>query len=406
MATLPHVFSEQVTNQTHTGDTNWTTKHTIAASNFDAGGTYLIIAWAQVGGSATNRQVGIRLAHGTTPTAFTESEHVFEPQTTSDANRQAYQTALVFTQPGTAEDVVVQLRCVLTGTDTVRADTIAITCLKISALTSGDYAYDSDTPNLTHTTSFQSTGSSVTITSAASEKWLVIAAYRVDVAILTNQIQHRINRDSATETVPQTGWEAEQADETLTGVLIRPYTLSSGSHTFTLEARDAASAGNITTHSFIIALRLAAFTDADYNYTAGTVTATGAANITVEFAALNPTPSVTQDVLILAYGTVDMNTNASRVYGRIQIGGTTHPTGSDANSSVASNDPTNDTGIPLLLMTVENLANSAQDIDADFGDGFVGTATIANRCLVAIGMEYTPPAAPSAIAPPVGAWAA
>lgn len=384
MAAIAHGYAEQTTQQTHTGNTNWTTKVTVAASNFVAGGVYLILCTAQVGGSSASARFGFRLAHGTTPTAFAESEMILEPRATGATASHDYSCALVFTQPGTAEDIVFQVQTPTSAANTARADSIALWWMRLDASlsTPADYVYDTDTSATTHTTSFQDFAT-VTITSAASENWLVIAGVRFDVNVITNQCQYRINRDSGTETVPSWGFESEEATEQHVHMLVRAYTLSSGSHTFTVQGRDAASAGNAHSHSFIIAIRMPAFKDSGFFWNAA---ATATTSFT-EVANVDITPSVAADFLILAASHADPNSTGFTFQQRIQVGGTTEPAGSDGNDSANSNDAGNDTAIPMAILTQETFSTAAQDIDYDVsGIGEAGKQTL-NRSLVVLSME-------------------
>jgi len=387
MAAIAHGSAEQTTDQTHTGDTNWTTKVTASASGFVAGGTYLIVATAQVGGSDANQQVGARLAHGATPTAFTETELVLEPTSATAGRRHDWSVALVFEQPGGgAEDIVFQIKT-FDSSDTVRADSIVIWWMRLDAdlTTPGDYAYDADASATTHTTTFQGFAS-VTITAAASEDWLILACARFDVGSVTNQCQYRINRDSDTEVVPQWSYESENAAEFGVHLLSRVYTLSSGSHTFTVEGRDASSAANAHTHSFLIAIRLGAFQDAGFYWNAGAATTT-ATDFAVEAANVDITPSVGADFLILVTAQIDYNSAGGRPLHRLQLGGTTIPTGMDANTVAESNDQGNDIGGPVAQVVQRTFAASAQDVDYDIGGSFVGGLDWINRSLIVLSME-------------------
>ena len=140
--------------QNHALDTDWTALVTFSASNFVGGGVYLLHVEAQVGGESASIMFGCRVVHGST--AFNTSEMLFEPPTAANGQFQQYSFFTVFTQPGTAEDIIFQYKT----TDAllnVRASSIGIRFIRLDAdLVSGtDYIYaeDDDTAGPTnHTT--------------------------------------------------------------------------------------------------------------------------------------------------------------------------------------------------------------------------------------------------------------
>lgn len=389
MAAVEHWTFEQTTEQSHTGDTNWTTKATVSSATFTAGATYLILYSGQLGCTdSTAQNVGVRLAYGATPTEITETRAELEPSASSATAKLNWAGHTVWTA-GSGEDLVVQIHIDL-GARTVVLDSIYLVGIRLDA---GGLVYedDADATQATHTTTFASRAA-VTVSAAGTENWLVLASYRVRCESITVQMQARINRDSGTEVEPAVSYELEDAtvDEFTVQLLPRVYTLSAGSHTFALETRDASSAANVYESSRVTAIKLTdQFPDHGFFWNASSMSlnTTGFVN---EAGNVDITPSTAQDMVLLAFATYDLNSGGSTVFSRIQVGGTTHPTGSDTNTANLSNDIVNDTDIPLVRMTVENLAASLQDIDFDLSPGAVSGFTARYRALVAWGLEFVP----------------
>jgi hypothetical protein len=78
MVELAHAYVEQTTEQTHTGDTNWTdiSGAVIPSGSFTVGQQYLIMISAQVSGNSTSGNFGHKLVHNVTD--FADSDMTME----------------------------------------------------------------------------------------------------------------------------------------------------------------------------------------------------------------------------------------------------------------------------------------------------------------------------------------
>jgi hypothetical protein len=398
MAAIAHAETLETTDQSHTGDTNWTTKATLASGSFVAGGKYLILCLAQIGGSSPSDTFGFRLAHGETPAAFTGAETTIEPAAQDDRHGYGYFT--VFTQPGGgAEDVIFQIKT-LNSTRTAYADTIHIVAIRLDAdLTENtDWFYNEDDDSgapTEHTTTFAPFASITFTPDNADDDWLILAnpSYLGDAVNV--QVEYRVNRDSDTEVAPLFSQEGEDTSEALTWLMHRVFTLTAASHTFAVEGRDDAT--GITDHhsSRVFALRLNAFKDYDFVWNEAEFTPTATHTSFDEIAAIDITPSTAADFLILGYMSFDAAVAGYQGYLRVQKGGTTTPTGSDTALNSRARAYDSDDENPCATMALENLGTSAQDLDLDATTDITTTPRYEDRSFVALSMELAAGAAPT-----------
>src|SRR3990167_8958019 len=96
--------------------TAWVDLATIAAVDFEAGKTYLILANQICQNSSASAEGRIRLVHGTTPTVFDDASLAYEGFATNQKHLVSYM--FFYTQPGTAELVKLQISSSTTNTTT------------------------------------------------------------------------------------------------------------------------------------------------------------------------------------------------------------------------------------------------------------------------------------------------
>ena len=372
MAAIAHAETIQTTGQTHTGDTNWTTKVTLSSASFVADKKYLLICTAQATGDSASQLYGFRLAHGAAPTVFTGSTMIREPAVASAAQSYGYMT--VWDVPNPAVDVVFQLQT-LNAAGKASADTIHIFAMRLDAdLTENlDWVFGEDTTVATHTTAFQTFASIAVTPGAADEDWLILAApsYNVDNTFIS--AEYRIN--SATAGVGASFLEeGESTSEQLCQLLVTPYlSPTAAAHTFTIQGRDDArprGAQNQYVSSRIFALRLDAFADHGAVFTAASQLITVAFSTFTEMAGggeLDIDPGADTDVFLIGYAQADVGTQGPPVYLRIQQGGTTIPAGSDsaANSRAVLYDPTDESPMTVTALVNVLAADPQQDFDLD-----------------------------------------
>jgi len=150
-AEIAHTFVEQATDQTHTGDTNFTdiSGATITSGNFTATRKYFIFTGSQHTIDSNASDGGLKTLHGSTD--FAESEDQLEPTTSNVRYRIMWFT--VWTAI-TAEAIKMQHRTSASGS-TVKDDTIVLLSIEISEdLTEGsdwDFNHDSSSRSLDNT---------------------------------------------------------------------------------------------------------------------------------------------------------------------------------------------------------------------------------------------------------------
>ena len=371
MAAIATASVEQTTRQTHTGDTAWTdiSGAAIAAGSFVANATYIVWAKAQFGGSDENVLFGLRLVHGTTPTVFNGSTDEKEPTSQTDGEFHTYFFQVKFTRPGTAEAIKFQFRT-LNGAKTVRADSLVILAIRLDAdLVDGtDYKYgeDDETGATTAIEEASYTGfASITFTpGTASEDWLVVGClnYLIDAGTFFS-VLWRINRDSAADTAPFAQEEGENASDSRVNAMLRAYTLTAASHTFTVEAQDELDNADQNDHQFssIFALRLDVFEDHTFDWTETEFSPSTTGVYEEMTGVASYTPQTAGDNVILATAVSDSGGNNRTAGIRVQVDATTAPVGHDGHDDGGSWDPTDEN--PMAVLAKVNMAASARDID-------------------------------------------
>jgi len=265
---IVHAYAEQISPQTHTGDTNYATIPNISLSSgeFTAGNKYLVMFRADVQGDPTNspdprpQVFSIRSQHGSTD--FTGSEKAWRH--TSGSGEFQYNYFTVWTAVG-GEGLTMQFRNVNDSTRTVTADQITIVAIELEEFVEGeDYFFDVRTTQDILTLSWTATNPSITFTPNGSDDWLVMANSRIFVEPpFTDSPQSRINLDDSTllplmrvsgdRNVPN----PENID---VHFLTRVYTPSASSHTFEVESSTLTGASSpIRDYSHIFAINLDKF---------------------------------------------------------------------------------------------------------------------------------------------------
>lgn len=401
-AAVGNAYAERATELTHTGDTNWTDVVTIASSSFVGDGVYFVIAAGDFGstddGAATAE---VRLVHGTTPTAFTGSFHTFESMDGSTGARQYLYGPYVteFTQPGTAEDVKVQMR-VNNGAETVRATSVTIWAIRrdVDLTEDTDFKYAENSTTTEHTTSMVARASITWTPADNNDEWVVIGSQQTLVDSFGVNFEVQIDRDSGTETVGLYSREGEDTNEQMVLGTFWPFTLTAAEHTLAIHSRDDQTGVNDHAYSAILALRLDAFEDHTATSTTATIDAFG--NDTWgEIGWMDITPQTAGDIVLMARASTKEIADRDEANIRIQIGGTSLLGDKDADWSTVSVDA--DDKSPQFTLALENVAASAQDVDIDgkMHEGQAGEQDMHDRAGVVFSMELAaadePPAAPA-----------
>ncbi len=384
---IPHVFIEQTTEQTHTGDTLWTdiSGATIDSGNFTAGRKYLVFYDSYLAGDNINTGFGIRALHGST--AFDESQRSMEPSQTS-----YYKIAwfTVWTAVG-GEGIKLQFQTE-TSIQEVKADTISLIAIEISEeLTEGtDWDFNHNNTSIELDTNFED-HATITIQSAdhdAGDTYLVMAYGQLDDTSGNTQGESRLERTGeATSTEPTLSQESE---DNLIDIFLQfhliTFDLGAADNTFTVQGREDGSSTFNLAHSSVFALNLESFVDSAeiFNGTSLPLNTTDWADL---INTLTMTPSQTGDVLILSSWVTDYGAASRLAESRMQIDNVDEPTGqTDYLATMASWDSTDFHSHPIA--TIEDLDTSLHTFDVD-GDSptTAPDQTAVNRQIVAFSME-------------------
>lgn len=179
---LSVVKINQTTEQTHSGDTNWTDVPGTTTAALSSGVPYLIIASAQIGQDSQQR-AGMQLLHGST--AFPESDGRLLGDNSPDT-KCTYRFVKVWT-PGSAETLKVQFRA-NNGTTLVKADNINIIAVPLDHVSlNTDYftvEFDTDT-DLSDGAAHDH--ASLTFTPPVTgHDWLILGTLQCDIASTTS----------------------------------------------------------------------------------------------------------------------------------------------------------------------------------------------------------------------------
>jgi len=395
MATIGHGVSITTAQQTHATST-WTTKVTISDASLKINNAvFLLLFTARIGCSSATERADVRIAHGGTPTVIESSYASVYPSDVSNGDKRNTHWAGIFTQPATAEDVLIQLNSP-DNSSTVRLDGIVLQWIRLDVdLTKDTDWFENENTTLTvHTTSFVDFAS-ITFTPLAVNDWLIIASVTVIVDSTVDSYEYRINRDSDTETDPTMLKEGEHTDERRTFILSRVFTgLSTASHTFKVQGRDDSTGINDHESSRIIAIDLSKFKEHGSFYNTGDASFSTTPTFT-EVANVDITPTVAADFLILYTGMYNVDDAGRQAKLRIQSSGTNSPIDSEDDWIAQQRDLTN--VFPLCNLTQLNLAASAQNIDVDMTGNGSGAHVARDRSLIVLSMELAAAAALSLV---------
>jgi hypothetical protein len=323
MSAITHDSETSYGELTHTGDTNFTTKLTADDTNFVGSATYVVFFHCWLTGSVTSADFAVRLAHGATPTVL--AEHQMRPENTASDDGEEISWMEVFTQPGTPEDLIVQIATPDSSSHTVKMRGAGLYWARIDELGSADYDYDVDTTggDIGDETAGYSEHGTITFTPEnGGDTWLVVAATLIGTRHTTYRIIGRISRDTETEVT--SAWAREPSNTYITDQALMLWygTLTAASHTFEVQLKDNNSApASPTQHvrTVVCAINMSKFADHSSDYTGSGVTL----GTDTELESLTITPSVTQDAFVFAYADNDTGDSPARTNLRLQDDGTT-----------------------------------------------------------------------------------
>ena len=385
MAEIAHTAVEQLTEQTHTGDTLWTDipGASIASGNFTVGKKYLLIAHCLKQYNESGL-AGFKVLHGSTD--FASSDAQFPP----DSGVAAYYPYFWWTvwTAVSGEAVKMQFK-VDDNARTVKARRITLFAMNLSDdLTEGtdwDFAENSTVTDLSTTWSTTNNAAITFTPGSAGDDWLVMTRTRIDanVSFSSFNMEGRMDRGGeATSTEPKASEEREASTELKIFSLLRTFNLGASSNTFTEKSRESGATSFQRTHSGVFALNLAKF-DVQANSWLETEVTLSTTDYATELRSISITPNVSGDVLVLGSWAHDVAAVSAKAKGRIQIDGTTKPAIDDVEQIQAY------AAIDEILVQssfVQNLTAAAHTIDMD-GSSVTTARGAEDRQLVAFTME-------------------
>jgi hypothetical protein len=386
MAEIAHAFTEQNTNQT-TSSISYVdvTGANIASGNFTVGKKYLLYITAQLANSLGNRQAYLKVLHGSTDFAESESNR----EQVGAGVRRTYTFLTVWTAVS-GEAIKLQFHA-SNPDETVGVDQVAMLAINLSDDVTEDTDWFFNERSTDDTLSGTPTdGASITFTpGTASDDWLVLVTAQYDPVVDTDRVLQVLDRSGeATSSLPQADVGLQEADSS--GILhgmARVFTLGAASNTFK-EKSTAQSGSPIRLHSTIFALNLNkfdrhafAYTEADENLSA--------TDYATELQTASITPTVTGDVWMGAYWGFDKNAGARLAKFRVQVDNSDQPAGQTTDAYDFRYDSNYDGDEdPFLLSTLANLSNAAHTVDLDASvDDVTGTPAGQQRTIWAVTME-------------------
>ncbi len=366
------IYGEETTEQTHTGDSLFVDVLTVASSSWTANATYILIATADTGGNSSNNLFETRLVSGDSEDVFTDSHSIIEPESSSSF-QSSYYYVTKYTAPTTPQDIRIQ-HSTANSASTVETETIVLLAIRLDEdLTENeDWFFATTTNQITNTTSFIDHASSTFTPLNNNDDWLVFGNITWYVNNAAKNFETRIRLDGTEaapfDDAPFISEEGEDGLEQRVRTMTRVFTLSNSEHTFTIQTRDSSSAGSDNDHkrSAIVGLRLNAFEDHLFGWEEEGFLPSFGSIEDPDIGDQAFTPSTAGDFIFTAFGVSDASSTASSYRRRIQIGGTTHPTGINDYNEGRAHDARDETPIPILFR--QSLAASAQDIDFDWDD--------------------------------------
>ncbi len=385
MAAIQYLESTPVTTeQSHTGDNNWTDITGATLSGFTGSKKYLIIVNALIGGNNQSGEFQFKMLHASTD--FASSFRHIEPNIVAAAAH-TYSWWTVFTQPATPETLKMQFRIDSVSSQTIFADEIRIFAINLTddltedTGSGGDWKFAEDTSGPTlHTTSPVDRVSLTFTPDNADEDWLILA--RAEVIVNATSLSYEMHLlEDGSDARRQLLKEGEDNTENdpLTMVYVAE-SLSAASHTYKVQTEDDATGFHDYDTAALFALRLDAFESHSVIQTAGIFEPVGTGF--EEIATVTHTPTTTGDHLIIG----DMLSDSGFTNGslRLQFGGTSDPTAwEDSASQIDPNATDDEYNAPLFV--IRSIPDTGVAIDLDGkGSSF---SDFYDRTIIAFSME-------------------
>jgi hypothetical protein len=314
-------------------DTTWVTTAIIPAASFTANKRYLIIANAIVEHASAANEARVRLMHGPTPTVFTDASLAWEGLNSTQSHEESW--LFDFTQPGTTEDILIQISSSSTTDVTNRLSQILAIKLDDDFISGTDYFWAEDLTDYTMTSTPTEKATTASFTPNGTDRWLFIGHMIYDVVSITTQIGFELT-DSVAGVLNRTSAEAEDATNDFHGHNLYWVGVPSNAAR-TVAVSPFNSGSSIMLASRVIAINLSKFAQSAHTFSTAEIDPATSPSYT-NLATISPEPDVTGDWVYIAFTNQDVNETVSDFETRLQV----NPSGgglvSDPNYS-ATNVP-------------------------------------------------------------------
>lgn len=368
---------------------------TVSAGSFVGGGKYLLLAMlGSLSGGATTISAFAKVVHGSTdfPGSEMNQETVNAGAT---VNGQQYLFSTVFEQPGTPEDILIQVATETAGT-TVDIFAASLTWIRLDddLVENTDWYYNELATDDPMSTSFE-TRATITIDDPGT--WLIIA-YESGNYDANGAINVKIVEDPAGTPVDLSGVFSigpKDTNDFRTFPVFASRVLASGSVTIAVQDQDPGGTAQDHLHSSIFAINLDKFDQSVVGFDADALTpSTSGVDITPDGWS-DPTPNVTGDWMAVGFSILDYDATGVGGSQWIEFDGagalTQYPGAArQLHGAQATYEPG---AVSVYLASLASGGARSIDLETDWA-GTVGTATIKNRFLAAFSMELAGGAPP------------
>ena len=282
MTAVNHFYSEQLTAQTHTGDSNFArgSLPQILGSALTATTKYLVIGYARLAGNDAADEFAIRINVRDDTTVRDKSEMLIQPHTVTLTDRGiTYFFVHSFTSAATPLDVDMEMSVLADTANTVSVDQASLEIIDLDDYGSGNYfetvhADPGDGVNEYPTT--QDAEFTIAGSNLGTDEFLVLAYQRTKVGSSTRDF--RVEAFAAVDTSATAVRSSDQneGENTLelriSGFALR-HKASSGTPNFEIQTWEQTDSANFFDRGgYAIALKTSAVVDFEFAYTAATTT--------------------------------------------------------------------------------------------------------------------------------------
>lgn len=359
---------------------------TLAASEFEANKTYIIIAAAAARHTSASNEILMRVIHGTTPTNLDEQNAAKE--VISNTMEAPFFWIFKFTQPSTTEDITLQGSSAGAGTGTVEIGMLL--CAKVSDdfTENTDWGFAEDLTNHPTTTT-PTNGAAITFTPNGADTYLVMGCTIDQPGGTANNYLNRLN-DTVAGVLSGIDREGEDiTNERVANGLFWGGVPTNVSHTFSVQYSHESAAGTIH-RSAIFWLRLNKFKNFAISFAAAEETPAASPSWTIT-RSLSITPTNTGDFVV--FGGVDWDINSTTDDGatRLQInpdgtGLVDDPAYTNSSPAVIGDDPS-DVAYMILMTQRQLTAGAARAIELGVQRVAGTVSVVENRLLAAWSVE-------------------